>query len=751
MPRLAETAFIISRPSPRPASPRVSPAPAMAFVSPVALPAGARAPTAAASSSSAFAGRSVNVAVAPIRAQTAPTMIAVDAAGKLKQTGDAFADDCINAIRFLSIDAVEAASSGHPGMPMGMAPAAYTLFKKYMTFNPKNPDFVNRDRFVLSCGHGSMLHYSLLYLFGYDSVNLEDIKQFRRYGSRTPGHPENFETKGVEVTTGPLGQGICNAVGLAMAEAHTAAVYNKPDCQLIDNYTYVINGDGCMMEGVSGEACSLAGHYGLGKLICFYDDNHISIDGHTDISFTEDVHKRYESYGWQVIDVPNGNTDLAALEKAIEQAKACTDKPTMIKCTTVIGFGSPNKGDSHDCHGAALGKDEVAATRDYLGWENEPFDIPSPVMDHYRTKIEEGAKAEADWNAKFADYKQKYPKDGAQFEKLVLNRELPEGFEAALVDAAKGITKPMATRGISEIMLNALAPVCPNFIGGSADLAGSNLTIMKGYGDFQKSTPEGRNLRFGVREHGMGAIVNGISASGYGLVPYCATFFVFTDYMRGAMRLSSLSKLGVISVMTHDSVFLGEDGPTHQPIEHLASFRAMPNHYMWRPSDPIETAAAYSVGFSNRETPCTIALTRQGTTILENGSLEGAKKGGYVLSDNSSGNPDIILMATGSEVSLIVDSAAELVKSGMTVRVISFPCLDLFEEQTEEYKESVLPAAVPRSQRLACEAASSYSWFKYADNFVCIDHFGISAKGDAKMYEHFGMTVENIVSKCKAM
>lgn len=701
--------------------------------------------------SSAFLGRSAAPSVPARVARTTPSMIAVDASGVVQQTGDKFTDDCINAIRFLAIDGVEKAKSGHPGMPMGMAPAAYTLFKKYMKFNPKNPDFVNRDRFVLSCGHGSMLQYALLHLFGYDSVTIDDIKSFRQYGSCTPGHPENFETKGVEVTTGPLGQGICNAVGLAMAEAYTAAVYNKPDCKIVDNYTYVFNGDGCLMEGVSGEACSLAGHYGLGKLICFYDDNHISIDGHTDISFTEDVAKRYESYGWQVINVPNGNTDLAALEKAIEEAKACTDKPTMIKCTTIIGFGSPNKGDSHDCHGAALGGDEVAATREYLGWEHEPFDIPADVLSHYRSKIDEGAKVEAEWNATFATYKSKYPEEGAQFEKLVLNKELPDGYEEALVAAAKGIDSPLATRQISQIMLNALAPVCPNFIGGSADLAGSNLTIMKGFGDFQKATPEGRNLRFGVREHGMGAIVNGIGLSGYGIIPYCATFFVFTDYMRGSMRLSSLSKIGVISVMTHDSVFLGEDGPTHQPIEHLASYRVMPNHYMWRPADPIETAAAYAIGVSNRETPSTIALTRQKTTILENGSFEGAKKGGYVLSDNSSGTPDLILMGTGSETGLVVDAAEELRKSGKTVRAVSFPCLDLYEEQTDSYKESVLPASVPKSKRVAVEAASSYSWYKYADEFVCIDGFGISAPGDAKMYEHFGMTVENIVSKASAL
>lgn len=422
----------------------------------------------------------------------------------------------------------------------------------------------------------------------------------------------------------------------------------------------------------------------------------------------------------------------------------------MIKCTTIIGFGSPNKGDSHDCHGAALGGDEVAATREYLGWGSEPFDVPAPVLDHYRSKIDEGKQAEAAWNAKFETYKSKYPELGAQFESLVLKKELPKGYEEALIKAAEAIEKPIATRAISEKMINALAPVCPNFIGGSADLAGSNLTIMKGYGDFQKATPEGRNLRFGVREHGMGAICNGIGLSGYGIIPYQATFFVFTDYMRGAMRLSSLSQVGVISVMTHDSVFLGEDGPTHQPIEHLASYRAMPNHYMWRPADPIECAAAYSVGISKRDTPSTIALTRQATTILEKGSIEGAKKGGYVLSDDG-GSPDIILMATGSEVKLVVDSAEELRKAGKKVRVVSFPCLDLFEEQTDSYKDSVLPASVDRKKRLAVEAGSSYSWFKYADNFVCIDDFGISAPGNAQMFEHFGMTVPNIVAKAKAL
>lgn len=637
-------------------------------------------------------------------------------------------------------------------MPMGMAPAAYVLFKKFMKFNPKNPDFVNRDRFVLSAGHGSMLQYALLYLFGYDSVSLDDLKQFRQYESVTPGHPENFETKGVEVTTGPLGQGVCNAVGLAMAEAHVAAVYNKPDCTLIDNYTYCIMGDGCHMEGVSSEACSLAGHYGLGKLIAMYDDNHISIDGHTDISFTEDVGARFEAYGWQVINVPNGNTDIAALEKAIKEAKACTDKPTLIKVTTIIGFGSPNKGDSHDCHGAALGGDEVAATRDYLGWSHGPFTVPQNVLDHYREQVADGAAVEADWMNTFATYKSKYPELGAQFEKLVLKGELPDDIEDVLSSAAMAIDSAKATRQLSQAMLNVIAPVLPSFVGGSADLAGSNLTIMKGYGDFLKATPEGRNLRFGVREHGMGAIVNGISLAGYGLIPYCATFFVFTDYMRGAMRIASLSKARVINVMTHDSVFLGEDGPTHQPIEHLASFRAMPNHYMFRPADPIEVAAAYGVGLTSKGTPTTIALTRQKTCILAGGQYEGAKRGMYVLSDDSeSGVADMILMGTGSETQLVVEAAEELRKMGKSVRVVSAPCVDLFEEQEDDYKEGILPASIPMSKRLVCEAGTSYGWHKYAGNFVCIDGFGISAPGNQKMYEHFGMTVENIVAKASQM
>lgn len=542
---------------------------------------------AVASRSSFFGAASTVRAAKPVRASVLKMVAEPVAAGRLRQTGDAFADLCINSIRFLAIDAVEKAKSGHPGMPMGMAPTAHVLWDEFMKFNPKNPQFFNRDRFVLSAGHGSMLHYALLHLFGFDSVSIEDIKQFRQLNSVTPGHPENFETPGIEVTTGPLGQGIANCVGLAVAEAHLASVYNKPDAKIVDHYTYCILGDGCMMEGISGEASSLAGHWGLGKLIAFYDDNHISIDGNTDIAFTEDVKKRYEAYGWQVIDVPEGNTDLNALQNAIIEAKKNTDKPTLINVTTIIGYGSPNKADSYAVHGAALGDAEVEATREYLGWEYPPFVVPKEVEEHYRRKIAEGAKLEEEWNKNFAAYKSKYPELGAQFEQLVLNREIPAGYEEAL--AEMGMAEPkMATRQLSQKALNVLAPIVPNLIGGSADLAGSNLTIMKGYDDYQKATPEGRNVRFGVREHAMGAISNGLLLHNSGLVPYCATFFIFTDYMRGAMRMSALSEAGVVYVMTHDSVFLGEDGPTHQPIEHCASFRAMPNMNMFRPCDAME-------------------------------------------------------------------------------------------------------------------------------------------------------------------
>ncbi|MGC9502873.1 transketolase [Baaleninema sp.] len=655
---------------------------------------------------------------------------------------------CINAIRFLAIDAVEKAKSGHPGLPMGAAPMAFVLWDRFMRFNPKNPQWFNRDRFVLSAGHGCMLQYALLYLTGYDSVGLDDLKCFRQWGSATPGHPENFETPGVEVTTGPLGQGIANAVGLAMAEAHLAARFNKPDCPIVDHYTYVILGDGCNMEGVSGEACSLAGHLGLGKLIALYDDNHISIDGSTDIAFTEDVSKRFEAYGWHVQHVENGNTDLDAIDKAIEAAKQVTDKPSLIKVTTTIGYGSPNKADTAGVHGAALGSDEVAATRENLGWDREPFDVPEDVLSHFRKAVDRGANAEQEWNQLLETYRSKYANDAAEFERM-LRGELPQGWDADLPSFTPD-DKGMATRKHSQACLNAIAPNLPELVGGSADLTHSNLTELKCSGNFQKGQYENRNLRFGVREHGMGAICNGIALHNSGLIPYCATFLVFADYMRAAIRLSALSEAGVVYVMTHDSIALGEDGPTHQPVETLASLRAIPNLVVIRPADGNETSGAYKVAVANRKRPTLMAFTRQGLPNLAGSSADQVAKGAYVLSD-CQGTPDLILIGTGSEVSLCVEAAEKLTAEGKKVRVVSMPSCELFEEQEEAYRESVLPKAV--TKRLVVEAATRFGWERYIGaegDMVSIDRFGASAPGGTVM-EKFGYTVDNVLAKAKAV
>ncbi|GAB1544495.1 transketolase [Scytonema sp. NUACC21] len=657
---------------------------------------------------------------------------------------------CINSIRFLAIDAVEKAKSGHPGLPMGAAPMAFVLWNRFMRFNPKNPKWFNRDRFVLSAGHGCMLQYALLYLTGYDSVTIDDIKQFRQWGSKTPGHPENFETEGVEVTTGPLGQGIANAVGLAMAEAHLAGKFNKPDAKLVDHYTYVILGDGCNMEGVSGEACSLAGHLGLGKLIALYDDNHISIDGSTDVAFTEDVAKRFEAYGWHVQHVQDGNNDLEAIAKAIEAAKAVTDKPSLIKVTTTIGYGSPNKANTAGVHGAALGGDEVKLTRENLGWEYEPFVVPEDALNHFRKAVERGAQLESEWNKIWGDYKAKYAEDAAEFERL-LSGKLPEGWEKSL-PTYKTEDKAVATRKTSEITLNALAPALPELIGGSADLTHSNLTYLKVSGDFQKGQYQNRNIRFGVREHGMGAICNGIALHGSGLIPYCATFLVFADYMRAAIRLSALSQAGVIYVMTHDSLALGEDGPTHQPVETLASLRAIPNLVVYRPADGNETSGAYKVAVENasKNRPTLLAFSRQNLSQLPGSSIENAAQGGYVLSD-SDGTPDIILIGTGSEVELCVKAAEKLSAEGKKVRVVSLPSWEIFDEQPKEYRESVLPKTV--TKRLAVEAASSFGWCRYTGSegaMISVDRFGVSAPGGIAM-EKFGYTVDNVVAKAKEL
>ncbi|WJX49327.1 transketolase [Trifolium repens] len=665
-------------------------------------------------------------------------------------TETTLAEKSVNTIRFLAIDSVEKANSGHPGLPMGCAPMGHVLYDEVMRYNPKNPFWFNRDRFVLSAGHGCMLQYALLHLAGYDSVKEEDLKEFRQWGSRTPGHPENFETPGIEVTTGPLGQGIANAVGLALAEKHLAARFNKPDNEIIDHYTYCILGDGCQMEGIANEACSLAGHWGLGKLIAFYDDNHISIDGDTEIAFTESVEKRFEGLGWHVIWVKNGNTGFDEIRAAIKEAKAVKDRPTLIKFTTTIGYGSPNKSNSYSVHGSALGAKEVDATRNNLGWPYEPFHVPEDVKKHWSRHIPEGAALESEWNAKFSAYEKKY-KEEATVLKSIISGELPSGWEKALPTYTPEVPAD-ATRNLSQTNLNALAKVLPGLLGGSADLASSNMTLLKAYGNFQSETPAERNVRFGVREHGMGAICNGIALHSPGLIPYCATFFVFTDYMRGAIRLSALSEAGVIYVMTHDSIGLGEDGPTHQPIEHLASFRAMPNILMLRPADGNETAGAYKVAVLNRKRPSILALSRQKLPNLPGTSIEGVGKGGYIVSDNSTGNkPDVILIGTGSELEIAYYAAEDLRKEGKAVRVVSFVSWELFDEQSDAYKESVLPGAV--SARVSIEAGSTFGWEKIVGSkgkAIGIDRFGASAPA-GRIYKEFGITKEAVIAEAKEL
>ncbi len=655
---------------------------------------------------------------------------------------------CVNSIRFLAIDAINKSNSGHPGLPMGAAPMAYALWDRALRHNPRNPQWFNRDRFVLSAGHGCMLLYALLHLTGYDSVTLEDIKQFRQWGSRTPGHPETFETPGVEVTTGPLGQGIANAVGLALAEAHLAAKFNRPDATIVDHYTYVIMGDGCHQEGVSGEAASLAGHWGLGKLIALYDDNHITIDGSTDVSFTEDVLKRYEAYGWHVQHVPDGNTDVEAIARAIEAAKAVTDRPSLIKVTTTIGYGSPNKADTAGVHGAALGAEEAALTRQALGWTHGAFEVPQEAYDHWRQALARGAAAEAEWKSTLADYRAKYPAEAAEFERR-LRGELPVGWDANL-PSFTAADKGLATRQHSYNVLNAIGPSLPELIGGSADLTHSNLTDIKGEKGFQKGSEANRYLHFGVREHAMASILNGLAYHGSGLVPYGGTFLVFAGYAIGAIRLSALSELGVIYVFTHDSIGLGEDGPTHQPIETLANLRAIPNLLVIRPGDGNETSGAYQVAVQNRKRPTVLALSRQAMANQANSSAAAVARGGYILED-STGTPDLILIASGTELELATKAAAVLRAEGKAVRVVSMPCVELFEEQDAAYRESVLPSSVRK--RLVIEASSSFGWHKYVGfegDTVSIDRFGASAPGPVCL-EKFGFTVDNVVAKAKAL
>ena len=636
---------------------------------------------------------------------------------------------------------------------MGCAPMTYVLFKEFFVANPKDPKFPNRDRFVLSAGHGSMLQYALLHLMGYP-LGIEDLKQFRQWGSKCPGHPENFLTQGIEVTTGPLGQGIANAVGIAAAEAHLAARFNKPDAKLVDHYTYCIMGDGCNMEGISNEAASLAGHWGLGKLIALYDDNRISIDGHTDISFTEDVSARYEALGWHVQHVKDGNHDLEGLKAAIAKAQSVTDKPSLIKVSTLIGYGSPNKADSHDVHGAPLGKDETSATRENLKWPYKEFEVPQEAYDEFGAVGKRGAEAQAAYNKTVETYKSKYPEEYKEYESITTGK-LPEGWEKALPKFTPE-DKGLATRLHSQTMLNALAPVIPGVIGGSADLAPSNMTLMKMFGDFQKNSYAERNMRFGVREHAMGAIGNGIGLYAPGFIPYTATFFIFSDYMRNAMRMAALSECGQIFVMTHDSIGLGEDGPTHQPIEQLASFRAMPNMLTIRPGDGNETAGAYYAAVVNSmaqnkdkiKRPSTLVFSRQGMPNMATTSIEGTMKGAYVVHGGDA-KPDVIIIGTGSELPMAVEAAHKLEEEGKKVRVVSMPCWELFDEQPQSYKDSVFPPEV--TARVSVEAGSTMGWLKYVGGkgeTIGIDEFGASAPGPV-LYEKYGITVDGVVKAAK--
>lgn len=654
----------------------------------------------------------------------------------------------INTIRFLAVDAVQKANSGHPGLPMGAAPMAYVLWRKCMKHNPQNPSWYDRDRFILSAGHGSMLIYAMLHLTGYD-LPLEELKQFRQLGSKTPGHPENFQTIGVETTTGPLGQGFANGVGMAIAERFMAARFNKENFPIVDHYTYAIVSDGDVMEGVAQEAASLAGHLGLGKLIYLYDDNDISIDGSTDVTFTEDVGKRFEAYDWHVQHVDDGN-DVDALDAAIDAAKAATDKPSIIIVRTTIGFGSPNKQGTAGIHGSPLGPDEVVLTKRNLNWpEDEFFLVPDSVKAHMEECVVEGQKQEAEWTALFTGYAEAYPELATTF-KQWMEGELPADWESALPEF--DADSKMATRASSGKVINAIAPAIPNLVGGSADLTGSNKTGIDGSTDFQKETPHGRYFRFGVREHGMASICNGMILHG-GVRPYCATFLIFSDYLRPALRLSALMQQPVIYVLTHDSIGQGEDGPTHQPIEHLMSLRAIPNLLVVRPADANEASQAWRIAIMQKTRPTALVLTRQGIPTIDrstNGSAEGSLKGAYVLSD-SEGTPDIILMASGSEVTVIMEAAEKLRADGHAVRVVSAPCLDLFDEQPQEYKDSVLPPNVKR--RLSVEAGATLGWERYVGDeghAFGLDRFGESAPGQV-LFEHFGFTPENIAKVAKEM
>lgn len=652
----------------------------------------------------------------------------------------------VNAIRVLAADTVQKANSGHPGMPLGSAAMAYELWANHLTHNPKNPKWVNRDRFILSAGHASSLLYSLLHLFGY-GLTIEDMKNFRQDNSLTPGHPEYGHTVGVEATTGPLGAGMGMAVGMAMAQAHMAATFNTEDYNIIDHYTFVLGGDGCMEEGISSEAFSLAGTLGLSKLIVLYDSNNITIEGNTDLAFTEDVNKRMEAFGFQTLTVEDGN-NLEEISKAIELAKVEKTKPSFITVKTKIAFGCPAKEGSESSHGSPLGEENVKALRDNLGWEEqEAFVIPQDVYDNFAQKAKKGQEAEDNWNKLFKAYCEKYPEKKALWDKYF-----------AVIDDEKLLNcdefwsyedKPQATRSLSGNMINRLAKIMPNFWGGSADLGPSNKTVIKDGGSFSKNNYLGRNIHYGVREFAMAAIANGITLYG-GTKTFVGTFFVFSDYLKPMARLAALMKIPVTYVLTHDSIGVGEDGPTHEPIEQLAMLRAMPNINVFRPADATETATAWYSAITSKNTPTVLALSRQNLPQIEGSSKE-ALKGGYIIAESIKAKPDAIIIASGSEVSLAVDAKKELMEKGFDIRVVSMPCMDIFEQQSDEYKEKILPQTVEK--RLVVEAGSSICWGKYLGfkgKSVTIDTFGASAPANV-LFKKYGFTVENVVNKALSM
>lgn len=648
---------------------------------------------------------------------------------------------CIDTVRCLAMDAVQKANSGHPGAPMGQAPAAYMLWTKFLKHNPGNANWADRDRFVLSCGHASMLIYSLLHLAGY-GLELEDLKNFRQWNSKTPGHPEFGHTVGVETTTGPLGQGIANAVGMAIAERWMADRFNRPSFDVVDHRTYAFCGDGCLQEGISYEAISLAGHLKLDKLMLLWDNNKITIEGETDLAWTEDVHKRFDAAGWRVLKVENGE-DLAALHKAFESAQDRDGRPTLIDCRTIIGWPAPTKQNSHAAHGAPLGEDEIRATKQVLGFDPDAhFEVPADALQHWRACKENGAVVEAAWNKIFECYKATHPELAREFEAF-LRGELPADLEKALPIYA--VTEKAATREASGKVLNAIASVMPNLVGGSADLAPSNNSWLKDGGVFTPTT-SGRNFHFGIREHAMGAILNGMSLHG-GLRVFGATFLIFCDYMRPSIRLASLMKQPVTYIFTHDSIGVGEDGPTHQPIEQVASLRLIPGMTVIRPADANETVVAWKMAIQKQDGPVALALTRQKLPVLDAAKAKNAEKGAYILEEGSSA-PKVILMASGSEVHLAIDARKALEAEGVPTRVVSMPCWELFEKQPASYKEEVLPKAI--QARVSIEAGTSFGWQRYAPVHVGRDDFGASAPAEI-LFEKFGFTVENVVKTAKRL